>query len=43
MKESEHAEEVLPEGLDARVLIQTSQFLQSQKAEHRVPHIHIQI
>ena len=36
-----NTEEVLPEGVDQRVLIQTSQFLQSQKAEHRVPHIHI--
>ena len=37
----EHVEEVLPEGLDESVLIQTSQFPQSQKAEHQVPHIHI--
>ena len=31
------------EGLDERVLTQTSQLLPSQKAEHQVPHIHIKI
>ena len=35
----EHDEEVHPEGLDERVLVQ----LHSQKAEQRVPHIHIKI